>query len=191
MIRALSLGLALLPALALAHAGHDHATPMESAFVQETLLLPDIPVTDTQGRSAGFVSRYGDAGPVLISFIYTECEDNCSMVKAVMKLVDDDLQAAGAPPLRLIALSVDPWRDTPQSLAAAAAEIEASDNWDWLVASRADTPVLLSAFGLKPGPVEAHEAVYLLGDFRTGRFWRIPGVPEPQALIDHARQIAP
>lgn len=190
MIRPLALMLALVPAPALAHAGHDHPAPMESAFTQETLLLPDIPVTDTHGRSAGFVSRYGDAGPVLISFIYTECEDNCSMVKAVMKLVDDDLQAPGAPPLRLIAVSVDPWRDTPQTLAAAAAEIEASGNWDWLVASRADTPVLLSAFGLKPGPVEAHEAVYLLGDFRTGKFWRIPGVPEPAALIDHARQIA-
>lgn len=180
---------ALLPAPALPHAGHGHAAPMESAMTEERLLLPDIPVTDTHGRSAGFVSRYRDAGPVLISFIYTECEDNCTMVKAVMKLVDDDLQAAGAPPLRLIALSVDPWRDTPRSLAAAAAGIEASGNWDWLVASRADTPVLLSAFGLKPGPVEAHEAVYLLGDLRTGTFWRIPGVPDPAALIDQARRI--
>lgn len=190
MIRPLAALLVLLPALALAHAGHDHAAPMESAFTRENLLLPDIAVTDTHGRSAGFVSRYGDAGPVLISFIYTECEDNCTMVKAVMKLVDDDLQAAGAPPLRLIALSVDPWRDTPGTLAADAAEMGASDNWDWLVASRADTPVLLSAFGLKPGPVEAHEAVYLLGDLRSGQFWRIPGVPDPAALIDHARQIA-
>ena len=191
MIRSLALLLALLPATALPHAGQDHAAPMESAMTEERLLLPDIPVTDIQGGTAGFVTRYGDAGPVLISFIYTECEDNCTMVKAVMKLVDDDLQAPGAPPLRLIALSVDPWRDTPQTLAAAAAEIGASGNWDWLVASGADTPVLLSAFGLQPGPVEAHEAVYLLGDFRTGRFWRIPGVPDPAALIDQARRIAP
>ena len=72
-----------------------------------------------------------------------------------------------------------------------AEDIGASANWDWLVASRADTPTLLSAFGLEPGPVEAHDSVYLLGDFRTGRFWRIPGVPDPEALIDHARQIAP
>lgn len=191
MIRPLALLLAMLPAMALPHGGHDHPVPMESAFARERLLLPDIPVTDTQGRRDGFVTRYGDAGPVLISFIYTECRDNCDMVKAVMKLVDDDLALPGAPPLRLIAVSVDPWRDTPQTLAAAARDIEASDNWDWLIASRADTPALLSAFGLKPGPVEAHEAVYLLGDLRTGRFWRIPGVPDPAALIDHARQIVP
>lgn len=192
MIRPLALLLALLPAVALAHSGHDHAAaPMESALTEERLLLPDIPVTDTQGETAGFVTRYGDAGPILISFIYTECKDNCTMVKAVMKLVDADLQAPGAPPLRLIALSVDPWRDTPGTLAAAAAEIEASGNWDWLVASRADTPVLLSAFGLKPGPVEAHEAVYLLGDLRSGTFWRISGVPDPAQLIEQARGIAP
>ncbi|WP_295042949.1 SCO family protein [uncultured Paracoccus sp.] len=191
MIRPVALLLALLPAAGLAHSGHDHAAPMESALTQESLLLPDIPVTDTRGDTAGFVSRYGDAGPVLISFIYTECEDNCTMVKAVMKLVDDDLQAPDAPPLRLIAVSVDPWRDTPASLAATAAEIEASDNWDWLVANRADTPVLLSAFGLQPGPVEAHESVYLLGDLRSGEFWRISGVPDPALLIEQARGIAP
>lgn len=191
MIRRLAVLLVLFPASVLAHAGHDHAAPMESALTQESLLLPDIPVTDTQGQTAGFVTRYDDAGPVLISFIYTECEDNCTMVKAVMKLVDDDLQAANAPPLRLIAVSVDPWRDTPQSLASAASEIGASNNWDWLVASRADTPALLSAFGLKPGPVEAHEAVYLLGDLRSGRFLRIPGVPDPADLIEHARQMTP
>jgi protein SCO1/2 len=177
---------------ALAHGpGGHHATPMESALTEEQLLLPDIGVTDSHGRTEGFVTRYGDAGPVLISFIYTECDDTCGMIRGVMQLVDQDLQAPGAPDLKLVVISVDPWRDTPRVLAAQAQEMEASTNWDWLVASPADTPALLSAMGMEAGPLEAHEAVYLLGDLASGRFLRISGVPDPDMLIQRARDIAP
>lgn len=184
MTRALALLLALaVPALAQA--------PMQAARTQERLVLPDIAVTDTHGRSRGFVSRYADAGPVLISFLYTNCTENCGMTISVMGLVDQDLQAPDAPALRLVAISVDPRRDTPEVLAEVAASAWASEKWDWVVASPADTPALLAAFGLDPGPLEAHPSVYLLGDLGTGMFTRIPGVPDPAELIALARQMAP
>lgn len=171
------------------HADHG-ARPMEVSRREALLRLPDIAVTDTTGRRQGFVSRYAEAGPVLISFLYTACEANCTLVRAVMGMVDDALAAPGAPPLRLIVISVDPTRDRPADLARAAADEGASDRWDWLVASTAETPSLLSAFGLRPGPVEAHEAVYLLGDLRSGRFERIEGVPDPAVLVGLAQQMA-
>lgn len=175
-----------------AHADHDHAAvQMQATRSSEYLALPDIPVTDTAERREGFVSRYAEVGPVLISFIYTECVEACSMVRAIMGMVDQEITRPDAPRLRLVAVSVDPARDTPASLAAAASEQQASANWDWLVASQTDTPALLSAFGLRPGPIEAHESVYLLGDFRTGQFWRISGVPDPAELVDLARSMAP
>lgn len=180
--------MALLTCWAAPLQGND-ATAMQSARSQEQLVLPDIPVTDSHGLTGGFVSRYGDAGPVLISFLYTNCTENCGMIISVMGLVDQDLQAAGAPPLHLIAISVDPWRDTPEVLDEVARSAWASDKWDWVVASTADTPAFLSAFGLAPGPVATHEAVYLLGDLRSGRFTRFSGMPEPAELIAAARQI--
>ncbi|TGN36888.1 SCO family protein [Paracoccus liaowanqingii] len=185
--------LALAGANAAAHEGHVHppATAMSEALSREHLLLPDIPVTDATGATEGFRTRYGQAGPVLISILYTGCDDTCGMIRGVMQLVDQDLQRPDAPRLTLIAVSVDPARDTPEALARQAAQMQASARWDWVVASPRDTPALLSAFGLPAGPVEAHEAVYLLGDLATGRFLRIPGVPDPDMLIRHARDIAP
>ena len=164
---------------------------MQAARSRERLLLPDIAVTDTRGRSRGFVSRYGHAGPVLIAFLYTNCTENCGMTISVMGLVDQDLQARDAPALRLVAVSVDPRRDTPDVLAEVAASAWASEKWDWVVASPADTPALLAAFGLEPGPLEAHPSVYLLGDLETGLFTRISGVPDPAELVALARQLAP
>ena len=188
MMPALACALALLLALAIPALAQ---APMQAARTQERLVLPDIAVTDTHGRSRGFVSRYADAGPVLISFLYTNCTENCGMTISVMGLVDQDLQARDAPALRLVAISVDPRRDTPEVLAEVAASAWASEKWDWVVASPADTPALLAAFGLDPGPLEAHPSVYLLGDLGTGMFTRIPGVPDPAELIALARQMAP
>lgn len=166
---------------------HGDGAPMQAVFTEETLVLPDIEMVDRRNHREGFVSRYDDAGPVLISFLYTTCEANCTMVLAVMGLVDTATGAPDAPPLRLVVVTVDPVRDTPAVMADKAADVGASSRWDWLAASPADTPALLAAFGLQPGPVEEHEQVYLLGNFHTGRFQRIAGVPDPGALVDLAR----
>lgn len=146
-MRRLALVLALAGAEAAAHEGHDHApaTVMSDALSLEQLLLPDIPVTDATGATQGFRTRYGQAGPVLISFLYTECDDTCGMIRGAMQLVDQDLQDPGAPRLTLIAVSVDPARDTPEALALQAAQMQSSARWDWVVASPRDTPALLSA----------------------------------------------
>lgn len=187
----LALAVCLSGTMTLAHGTGGHSASMDSAMSEETLLLPDIAVTDSAGRTEGFVSRYGEEGPVLISFIYTECDDTCGMIRGVMQLVDQDLRAVDAPQLKLVVISVDPWRDTPEILAEQANEMEATDNWDWVVASTGDTPALLSALGMQSGPLESHEAVYLLGDLATGKFLRVSGVPDPDMLIQRARDIAP
>lgn len=184
----------LLPVLAagaaLAHGTHDHAggpVPMAASRSTERIVLPDIAVTDQAGRRAGFVSRYGPAGPLIVSFLYTDCVEACAMTQAVLGVVDQDLGRAGAPAARIVTITVDPARDTPRVLAERARELEASPRWDWLAAGIADTPVLLAAFGLTPGPIEAHESVYLVGDLQSGDFTRVEGVPEPEALIALAR----
>ncbi|MFT4012704.1 MAG: SCO family protein [Paracoccus sp. (in: a-proteobacteria)] len=188
----LRLAALLLPFLCLpapAHQGHVRAIPMQADRAEEHLALPDIPVTDSRSRSQGFVSRYGDAGPLLVSFIYTNCTEYCGLTISVMSILDQDLQAPGAPPLRMVAISVDPARDTPEVLAELARSVQASDRWDWVVASAPDTPALLAAFGLTPGPVEQHEPVYLLGDLRTGLFRRLPADAQPDEMLALARRM--
>lgn len=162
---------------------------MQADQLVERVLLPDIPVTDTKGRRRGFLSRYADAGPLLVSFMYTNCTEYCGLTISVMGLIDMDLQAGSGPPLRLVLITVDPARDTPQVLAAIAGQMQASARWDWLVASPEDTPVLLSAFGMGSGPIEQHPVTYFLGDLQSGLFRRLPADTQPDQVLALARQM--
>ena len=164
------------------------AAAMEPSGLDERLLLPDVALTDRHGGTQGLVSRYEDAGLVLYGFIYTNCTESCGLTISVMGLVDMDLQTTGAPDLRLVSVSVDPWRDTPAVLDEVAEMVQASPGWDWVVATPQATPLLLSAFGLEPGPPEKHGALYVLGDLRRGMFWRLPGDAQPHELIAMARR---
>lgn len=173
-------------------AAHDgpHAAPaaMQVSRAIENIVLPDISVTDQRGDSQGIVSRYADAGPVILSFLYTNCTEVCLMTQATLSVVDEELKTDAAP-LTILSITVDPRRDTPEALAKAAADIAASDRWDWLRATEADTPVLLSAFGLNAGPIETHENVYFVGDMASGEFTRVTGDADPDALIALARAV--
>lgn len=162
---------------------------MLSAPVAERLVLPDVALTDSRGRTRNLFARYGDAGLVLFGFVYSNCTESCGMTISVMGIVDMDLQQPDAPPLQLVALSIDPERDTPAVLAELAGLVQASRNWDWVVARPDFTPMLLSAFGIVPGAPERHVPVYILGDLAQGRFWRLPGDAQPRELIEMARRI--
>ena len=176
-----------LAAPALAHDGpHSPPAAMQVSRSTERIVLPDIAVADQRGDSRGIVSRYADAGPVIVSFLYTNCTEVCLMTQATLSVVDEELKANDGPPT-ILSITVDPRRDTVAALARAAADIGASQRWDWLRASETDTPVLLSAFGIDPGPIETHENVYFIGDMAQGNFTRVTGDADPDALIALAR----
>lgn len=177
------LTLAMLAACAATGGRADGGSAMLAGRPVETLILPDVPVTDATGVTMGFTERYGRAGPLLIGFTYTTCGSICPIGHAILAEVDRALGAPGAPPLRIVTISIDPAKDTPERLAAAALEFEASPRWDWVVASGQDAPALLDAFGVPPGPPEFHDPLFLLGDLRDGRFRRIVGLPDPTELL--------
>ncbi|MFO7172214.1 MAG: SCO family protein [Bacillota bacterium] len=120
------LPLALLAmALVLAGCGSRRETP-ESVQPAESAQSEDLPryrpapaftLTDQMGRR---VSTEGDLkGKVLlVNFIFTHCTDTCPLQTAQMAHLQRQLVEAGITPdqLRLVSISVDPVRDTPEVL---------------------------------------------------------------------------
>lgn len=186
---AVALVLSLAAPVASHDGPHEAPAPMKIGSATETIRLPDIAVTDQRGQSEGIVSRYANGGPVLVSFLYTNCTEVCLMTQATLSIVDEELAGQDDEALKILSITVDPARDTPEVLAAAAKDIAASDRWDWLRASAPDTPALLSAFGIDSGPIETHENVYFVGDMASGEFTRVTGDADPDALIALARAI--
>lgn len=173
--------------------GHDMSqmtmTPGQmQSNAQETLAPPDIPVTDADGRTEGFVARMRDAGPVIVSFMYTECDTVCDITNGILYGVDQEL-AGGDDRITLVSLSIDPANDTPAALRKTADEFAASPRWLWLTAGQRGTSPLLDSLGVAFDSIETHDPMFLIGDFCSNSFTRVIGIPEPEALIAMARDV--
>lgn len=176
MKRALLL-LMVLASPALPHDGHDHGAAEVVRFPSEQLLAPNVPIVEADGRQSNFVDRFGNAGPVIITFTYSSCTTVCPVANAVLAQVQHDL-----PGVTLLTVSIDPTRDTPEVMARAAQMFEAGPGWHWIAATEQGTADLMAAFGIPRGPLDEHDPAFLIGDIGTGQFVRVAGLPAPDEL---------
>jgi len=114
---------------------------------------PDGQVVDIEGRPQSLATLLADR-IVVLSLIYTACETECPL--GTSALYDLYYASAEDPELvqrvKLISLSFDPERDTPDAMAsygyAALAEAEGKCPWDFLTtASRRELDPILQGFG--------------------------------------------
>ncbi|MCC6906131.1 MAG: SCO family protein [Anaerolineae bacterium] len=122
---------------------------------------------------------------VLYSFIYTHCTTVCPAITAQMKQVALRLEEDGllGNPVKLVTVTFDPARDTPQRLTEYAAQFDAPpDDWVWLTGNPTEIKKLVGGeFGVyfeqvaaenptsDPAPAEeaydfVHATVYVLVD---------------------------
>ena len=174
----------LWPVLATAHDKTTHPDAHTQIMAAETLSISNIPVTDSTYATAGFVERFGQAGTLILSFTYTNCETLCPVTNAILSEVDS--QIAGED-LTIVSVSIDPAADTPAALATMAAELQSSENWVWLTAAPRENRMLLQELGVDVASLETHDPVFLIGDLCSGKFTRIIGLADPASLVDLAR----
>ena len=108
------------------------------------------------------------------------------------KQLADDL----GPELRLVSVSVDPVRDTPERLKAYAASHRAGPDWLWLTGEKSEIDEVLRGLGAYTPNFEDHPSMVLVGDVQTGQWKRFFGFPGPDkilaavASLRAARQVA-
>ena len=117
-LTAVVLGIALAAGLVLAlrHADRS-ATPTAATLLPEPVALPAFRLLDDGGAEIGpevFRGRWN-----LVFFGFTNCPDICPLTLQKLATARQALADAGQPVLpRLVLVSVDPDRDTPERLAA-------------------------------------------------------------------------
>lgn len=92
-------------------------------------LAPGFTLTDQSGERLTSEDLRGKF--VLYSFTYTNCPPPCGDVDTTMQAVQerlDEVELYGNE-VEFVTISVDPERDTPEALAAHAAELGAGDTW--------------------------------------------------------------
>jgi protein SCO1 len=105
--------IAMVLACAAVSAG-PHADPPGSIYQLEAAL------TNQDGRAHG-LDVYRDH-PVLVTMFYGSCPASCPLIIDTLRATEKDLTPATRANLRVLMISIDPARDTPEALKALASQ---------------------------------------------------------------------
>lgn len=94
--------------------------------------LPDFKLTERSGKTVQLADL---AGKVWVAdFFYTTCPGPCPMLSS--RLTDLQTQLAGEESVRLVSISTDPEKDTPEVLQIYADKFKASERWLFLTGNK-------------------------------------------------------
>lgn len=152
--------------------------------------LPDVTVTDHNGKPQRFVTDLIKGRSVAVNFIFTSCTSICTPLGATFKGMQDELARRGVgtstrstKDVHLISVSVDPLNDTPEELTRYARKFDAAPGWTLVTGSRKSIDAILRAFGVTPGAdPNDHSPMVYLGHEPSGRWTRAYGLGEPAVL---------
>jgi protein SCO1 len=117
----------------------------EGAIRPPGTALPEFALTDQDGRTVTRDDLLGD-DPVVVTFIYSTCEDVCpGQVQSIRGALDD--LGRDVP---VIGVSVDPRNDTPRRARAFLLEQSMTGRMRFLLGTQAQLEPLWRAFGIAP-----------------------------------------
>ena len=120
--------------------------------------------------------------PVLVTFLYTTCEDACPAQAQIVRGALDEL----GHDLPALAIAVDPPRDTPQRAKAFLSEQRALGRLDFVLGSRDELRPLWKGFAIRPQSVtQEHQARFTLVDARGYQRVGYPGSEATPERLAH------
>jgi protein SCO1/2 len=129
-------------------AGAGGAPALPATYPRQAAAAPDFALVDQDGERVSLGRFKGR--PVLLTFVFAHCQTMCPL------LVQHIKQAApSTPPSEVVMITLDPWRDTPSSLAAIARRWDLPKNFH--VLSSASVAEVLSVVDAYRVPFERNE----------------------------------
>jgi protein SCO1 len=120
--------------------------------------------------------------PVIVTFLYTTCEDTCPIQAQIVRGALDQL----GHDVPAIAIAVDPPRDTPARARAFLSEQRAIGRLDFVLGTRAELRPLWRAFAIRPQSVkQEHQARITLVDPRGYQRVGFPGSQATPERLAH------
>jgi protein SCO1/2 len=176
-----------LGAVVLAAPGdEDEARPIsggsrfEGAVMPRGLKAPDFTLENQDGDTMSMRDFRGQ--PVIVTFLYTHCEDTCPVQAQTVRGALDDL----GEDVPAIAIAVDPPNDTPESARAFLSEQRALGRLDFVLGTRAELQRLWKGYYVRPQSVtQEHQARFTLVDKRGFQRVGYPGFEATSERLAH------
>ena len=142
---------ALLAALVLAGCGGSKTPQLAGQVLNPPVRAPDFRLVDQAGRSVSVSAQRGDW--LVVTFLYTQCPDVCPLIAAQLNRAIGT-KAGREARLHVIAVSVDPARDTPAAVKRYAVTHRLASSFQWAIGSRAQLARVWRAYHVaaQPGP---------------------------------------
>lgn len=152
----------------------------EGAVMPDGLKAPDFTLENQDGEPISMRDFRGQ--PVIVTFLYTTCEDTCPLqaqtVRGALDELGEDVPA--------IAIAVDPPRDTPKRARAFLSEQRALGRLDFVLGTRAELKPLWEGFYVRAQSVtQEHNARVTLVDERGFQRVGYPGFEATAERIAH------
>jgi protein SCO1 len=152
----------------------------EGAVMPDGLRAPDFALKNQDGDTISMRALRGE--PVIVTFLYTTCEDTCPLqaqtVRGALDELGEDVPA--------IAVAVDPPRDTPERARAFLSEQRALGRLDFVLGTRAELRKVWDGFYVRPQSVtQEHNARFTLVDKRGFQRVGYPGFEATPERIAH------
>jgi protein SCO1/2 len=138
---------------------------------------PNFLLTDQFGKQVSLAQFKGK--PVVLTFLYTNCPDQCPLTAEKLHATVQDLGSA-AQKVGFLAVSTDPARDTINAALKFSQAHRMQDYWHYLVGPKGKLAPIWSAYGIYAQPEQqtvnhslglyiidkqGHERVFLANDF--------------------------
>jgi len=155
-------------------------TGFDGAVMPKGVRAPDFSLRNQDGKVVSMRALRGK--PVLVSFLYTTCDESCPAQAQTMRGALDDL----GEDIPALAIAVDPPRDTPQRARAFLLKARATGRIDFVLGSRAQLRPLWKGFFIRPQSInEEHQARFTLIDKRGFQRIGFPGDAATPETLAH------
>jgi protein SCO1 len=152
----------------------------EGAVMPDNLRAPDFALKNQDGDTISMRDFRGQ--PVIVTFLYTTCEDTCPVQAQTIRGALDEL----GEDVPAIAVAVDPPRDTPERARAFLSEQRALGRLDFVLGSRAELKRVWDGFYVRPQSVtQEHNARFTLVDEKGFQRVGYPGFEATPERIAH------
>jgi len=175
------LGTLLLLAAALASPGTAFAgSPWGADY------FPNVPLVNQDGVVVRFYDDLIKGKAVAVNLIYTHCTASCPLETAKMAQVQKLLGDRVGKDIFFYSISIDPKRDTPETLKTYMQRYHIGPGWQFLTGKEEDIKLVAQKLGLSSltdaANRDGHQPSLMVGNEATGQWMRNSAVDNPRFL---------
>ncbi len=152
--------------------------------------IPDVELVDQDGKRHRFFSELIEGKMVLLNAIYTNCTGTCPAQSSIFASVQHRLLERLGKDVRMLSISLDPTRDTPQRLKEFSERFTKHPGWLFLTGDPENVKAALESMDLYTSNAEDHVPLCVMGNERAGVWMKVLNLSGSTEIVKKFEHLA-